>query len=305
MTTTTALPAAAPSASLPLDATGLTVRQLQLDLSQGFERQWHRNAFLSQFYNALSMSFPVGEQSFMDSLKGALPLLPAPASGQADPHALLRASVVQFVGQEATHRHVHHLYNAQLQRQGLVNHWERWLQERLLDGQRRNLHPLHWLAITTAYEHFTAVLADTLLRHDDSLQGADPRLQTLWSWHAAEETEHRAVAFELYLAAGGNNTWRVRWYVYVLARLTMDISRQTIINLWHDGSLFKPSTWWDGASFLLGRRGLVWRCTGALMHYFKRDFHPDQERQTEPSQQSQALAQRWLAEHANSFRVIR
>jgi len=230
------------ASSLPLDATGLTVRQLQLDLSQGFDRQWHRNAFLSQFFNALSMSFPVGEQSFMDSLKGALPLLPEPEPGAPDPHALLRASVVQFVGQEATHRHVHQLYNAQLQRQGLVNHWERWLEKRLQDGQRRNLHPLHWLAITAAYEHFTAVLADSLLRHDDTLQGADPRLQTLWAWHAAEETEHRAVAFELYRAVGGNHTWRVRWYAYVLARLSMDIPRQTIINLWHAGSLFRPGS---------------------------------------------------------------
>ena len=39
----------------------LTIRKLQVDLSRGFDRHWHGgDAFRSQYYNALSMSFPVG-----------------------------------------------------------------------------------------------------------------------------------------------------------------------------------------------------------------------------------------------------
>jgi predicted metal-dependent hydrolase len=48
----------------------LTVRKLEVDIASGFDRHWHGgDAFLSQYYNALSMSFPVGEQSFIDAVR--------------------------------------------------------------------------------------------------------------------------------------------------------------------------------------------------------------------------------------------
>jgi len=65
-------------------------------------------------------------------------------------------------------------------------------------------------------------------------------MQTLWRWHAAEETEHRAVAYDLYQAVQGNYAWRIRWYIYAVLLFTFDSGRQTVLNLWHDGTLFKP-----------------------------------------------------------------
>ena len=54
----------------PAAPTELTVRRLSVDLSQGFSRHWHGgDAFLTAYANALSMSFPVGEQSFIDAVK--------------------------------------------------------------------------------------------------------------------------------------------------------------------------------------------------------------------------------------------
>ena len=38
----------------------------------------------------------------------------------------------------------------------------------------------HWLAITAAREHFTAILAGWLLRHPELLGDRDERLRTLW-----------------------------------------------------------------------------------------------------------------------------
>src|SRR6476661_4497195 len=119
--TASALPSASDqSGSLLADGgTGLTIRKLEIDLSQGFDRHWHGgDAFLSQFHNALSMSFPVGEQSFIDAVRESAALLP-----HTPDHALLHKTVAQFIGQEATHRYVHGLYNAQLEQQGLVNRW--------------------------------------------------------------------------------------------------------------------------------------------------------------------------------------
>lgn len=284
----------------------LTVRKLDIDLSQGFGRHWHRNAFLTQYFNALSMSFPVGEQSFIDAVRDAAKLLPTAADGSPLPeHAALQADVAQFIGQEATHRHLHAQYNVHLDKQGLVNRWQDWANARIAYGRKRNMHPLHWLAITVAYEHCTAVLADRTLRHPEWLEGAEPAMQTLWRWHAAEETEHRAVAFDLYKALGGNHAWRVRWYVYVLVLFTLDASRQTVLNLWRDGTLFKPSTWVDALRFFFGRKGAVWLCAKPLAAYFRRDFHPDHEIEPPAKPSAQDLASQWLKAHATRFRVIR
>ena len=278
--------------------TQLTVRKLEVDLSQGFDRHWHGgDPFRSQYYNALSMSFPVGEQSFIDSVREGLLLLP-----DTPDHATLRADVAQFIGQEATHRHVHGLYNDQLEKQGLVNHWQHWATKRIEYGRTHKVGPLHLLAITAAYEHCTAVFADGTLRYGSWFDAAEPRMRTLWRWHAAEETEHRAVAFDLYQALGGNYRWRVRWYLYVLVLFAMDATRQTVLNLWRDNTLFKLGTWWSAATFLLGRDGMVWRCTRPLLQYFRRDFHPDQEL-LQPA--AQTLAGEWLQAHAGSYRVVR
>ena len=121
--------------------TTLTIRKLQVDLSRGFDRHWHGgDAFRSQYYNALSMSFPVGEQSFIDAVREGLALLP-----DTPEHAALRADVAQFIGQEATHRHVHGLYNEQLEKQGLVNRWQDRATRRIEYGRAQKVGPLHLL----------------------------------------------------------------------------------------------------------------------------------------------------------------
>ena len=52
-------------------------------------------------------------------------------------------------------------------------------------------------------EHFTAILAEFMLAHPQALDGAEPRLRTMWLWHSAEESEHRSTAFDVYRALGG------------------------------------------------------------------------------------------------------
>ncbi len=268
----------------------LLVRKLAIDLSRGFARHWHGgDAFLSMYYNALSMSFPVGEQFFIDSVRAGIALLPD------DPqHAELREIVRQFVGQEATHRHLHHLYNTHLAHQGLVNHVQHWTAWRIALCRKYNLHPLHQLAITAAFEHCTAVFADGTLRYQNWFANADPTMQTLWRWHAAEETEHKAVAFDLYQTLGGNYMRRIAWYLYVVVLFSLEATAQTGLNLWRDGSLFKPGSWWSATKLLLGRNGALWRCSGPLLAYLKPGFHPN-------DQDNRQLAAQWLTDNATSW----
>jgi hypothetical protein len=247
----------------------LTVRRLQIDLETPFARRWcGGDAFRTALFNALSMSFPVGEQLFIDSVKKSLAALP-PGRREA-----MAGEVQGFIGQEATHRRIHERFNAQLAAQGLVNHWER----RILARRMRLLEPVAepraWAGVTAATEHWTAIFAQHLLAHPWLLEGAEPRLAALWQWHSAEELEHRSTAFDLYRALGGNELWRRRLFRIVSFNFVADTARQTVNNLWHDGALFKPSTWASAWRTLFGARGFV-RCGFAPWRaYLRADFHP-------------------------------
>lgn len=266
----------------------LTVRKLNVDLSRGFERHWlNRDVYRTAFMNALSMSFPLGEQMFIDSVRAV------PPDTIADPG--LRAEVKDFVGQEASHRFIHQQYNAELVRQG----YEYVLEEKT--RKRMELIatlPLHdRLAITCALEHYTAMLADFVLRHPEWLEGAEDRMRTLWSWHAAEETEHKAVAFDVYKAAGGAYWKRVLWYLHVSLVFWWEMSFQTVDNLKRDRRLWKLSTWTSAARTWFGSKGLAWHLFKPGLDYLAPRFHPWQH-------DNRALLRMWLESNDDAFRSI-
>ena len=177
-----------------------------------------------------------------------------------------------FIGQEATHRRLHALYNAHLDTLGLPNAWEPRAKARIrrLEG----LDPRHAVAATAANEHFTAIFASWLLHNPEVLASTDARLSTLWLWHAAEEAEHRCTAFDLYRALGGNEKWRLRWFRLVTFFFLTDALRQTITNLRADGTLWRRATWSSAWRHLFGKQGLIRQTFGPWRDYFKADFHP-------------------------------
>ena len=272
------------------EMTALIIRRLLIDLDAPLPRHWNGgDAFRTAFFNALSMSFPVGEQFFIDSVREGAKALPPPQQ------ARFEAEVKGFVGQEATHRRIHGLFNDQLARQGLVNRWAERAARRI--RRLRDLNVRHHVASTAAYEHFTAILAEHLLAHPEQWgEGTPERLKLMWEWHASEESEHKSTAFELYQALGGNHAWRVKWFRIVTVYFVMDTLRQTVNNLWHDRTWWRPSTWASAARFLFGRGGLVRDCYGPWRQYLREDFHPDQ-------QGTQRAAQ-WLHAHAGDYRVV-
>lgn len=264
----------------------LTVRRLLIDLEAPVARHWcNGDPFLTAWFNALSMSFPIGEQFFIDAVRTGLARLPEPQQ------AALRAEVQGFVGQEATHRRIHGLFNERIGAHGLDNGWERRVRARL--GRLDGVDPRHHLAITAANEHFTALFAEWMLGHPELLDSCEPRLQALWLWHSAEEAEHKCTAFDLYRALGGDEAWRVRWMRRVTVFFLGDALRQTVDNLRRDGTLWRWQTWRSAWHLLLGRKGLLRQCWRPWRAYFRPDFHP--------AQQHSDLSQDWLREHQHLF----
>lgn len=269
--------------------TDLVVRKLLVDLATPFASRWNGgDAFRSAFFSALSMSFPVGEQYFMDSVRNGLKTLPE------DQRQRYAKEVQGFVGQEATHRRVHALFNGHLDTMGYPNTIEQRAIARI--KKQAHLDPRMHVAATAATEHFTALFADWMLRHPEALEGAEPRLQTLWLWHSAEESEHRSTAFDMYQAMGGNHVWRIRSFYYVSVIFMWDLARQTVRNLWHDGSLFKWSTWRSGAKLLFARDGLMRSNIPHWKDYLRPDFHPEQH--------DASRSQAWLRDNTQYFAPV-
>ena len=64
-----------------------------------------------------------------------------------------------------------------------------------------------------------AVLAHTIICDDSVLTNSEPRYTALWNYHSLEESEHKAVAFDVYTRAYGRGTraWIRRVAGFVIA----------------------------------------------------------------------------------------
>jgi hypothetical protein len=133
------------------------------------------------------MLFPWGERFFVRSVKHF-------AATVDDP--VLRAQIKAFFGQEGRHAKAHDDFNAVLRAQGYQVDQFLDTYARLSAWVERVSPPKLRLATTAACEHFTAIMAAGAFT-GGMIDDADPRVQKLMAWHAAEEIEHKAVAFDV------------------------------------------------------------------------------------------------------------
>jgi hypothetical protein len=130
------------------------------------------------------------------------------------------------------------------------------------------------LAATCALEHLTAILAHQLLSDERVMAGAHPAMAALWRWHAAEEIEHKAVAFDVFRAAGG--TERERRGIMIVASVIFwaKVIEHQVKMMRTDGILASPRAWWALGRFLFVRPGALRRILPDYAAYFRRGFHP-------------------------------
>ena len=229
-------------------------------------RWWHGgDPGRTAFFNALSSTFPLGEKFFMQSIKRYRDRTEEP----------LRSQIDDFMYQESMHSREHAVFNRQAEDAGYDI---RPLEERTrvtVSWAKSRPHQIQ-LAATCALEHFTAVLAHGVLADPKYLDGVSPEAFRLWRWHAIEETEHKAVAFDVLQLAGG--TVKERRITMLL--ITVNFIGDTVRNINHmlkrDGYSFWQlmKIWRGGLSFLLGKDGILRGLGREWLDYFKADFHP-------------------------------
>lgn len=219
-------------------------------------------------FNALSLTFPDGERLFMDAVRHYRPKL----SGK------LLEDAKAFITQEAIHSREHVAMNGGLDRNRYpVAAIEAQVKERTAMVRGRG--PMAMLGATIALEHFTSMMADSFMRDDGLFENTDPEMKRLWQWHALEETEHKAVAFDVFQTVTKDwtplNRYRLRVRVMILISImfTRNITRYASDLLVADGmkpGLARAKVLW----FLFGTPGLFRRCAREYWAWYRPSFHP-------------------------------
>ena len=225
------------------------------------------NAVVTHIVNGVSLLFPAGEKFFVRSVKRYLDRV-------VDPE--LREQIRGFFGQEGRHAREHERHAEMLEAQGyelreFLDRFERslkWLEARFPESLS--------LAGTAAAEHYTAIMAEDAFSEHALLGEAHPVMRQLLLWHAAEEIEHKAVAFDVLESQEPSYALRMAGMFMATVVLAFWWQRATRMLLKQDGI--------DGREALRQllalrgdseRRGILRDVfLRGIREYVRRDFHP-------------------------------
>jgi predicted metal-dependent hydrolase len=241
--------------------------QADLNLADGDRWIVPGDPVFSHFLSALSAAFPKGEDFFVHAVRNFRDAI------ADDPD--LRRRVKGFIGQEAMHGREHRAFNERLAELGYPTK----KQDAALHAIAKRLQRLPkklQVSVTAASEHFTTVLAHSVLTDEQTrdvlFPSDDARL--LIEWHALEELEHKDVAFDVFdrvsgsyvIRAAGLGTAALTFGVVVLGGYASAVGRD-----WKHVGL-------RGLRHhvrMLGRQRLIgWHTLGELLVYLRPGFHP-------------------------------
>lgn len=247
-------------------------RDIEFGIDDSLPRHWlagcpHRTHFM----NALSVTFPEGERFFIRSVRRFARRLDDPQ---------LKREVDAFTRQEAMHGREHQQMNDVLARQGYPVKEIEIREKKEIAATEKYTPPIFRLAVTACLEHYTALMAEVVLSDDEFISQAEPRMQKLWRWHAIEESEHKAVAFDVYTAVMGRgfNAWWIRSFamVQVTLHFWLNIFVFHVMFIKADRQLWNIRGWARAWWFLWGRPGPIRRVIPGVLSWFKPSFHPAQ-----------------------------
>jgi predicted metal-dependent hydrolase len=229
-------------------------------------RYWiNGDPFLTHFMNALSVTFPPGERMFMDAVRAVRDQVKNPETLE---------DIKGFLAQEALHSREHSALNEALHRMGYpVRAMEKRIAARIATMSKYRTKKMS-LAVTVALEHLTALLGHKLLTDKEMRGLSDPDVLPIWMWHAVEEMEHKAVAFDTYEEVFGDYATRA----FALFTTTIGLFGGTHVLQYYflkkDGRAHDLKMWARGLWMLYGKDGFLQPLLPMWRDYFRRDFHP-------------------------------
>jgi uncharacterized protein len=233
----------------------------------------HGDPYKTRVMDAVQATFPDGERYFITSVRAFRDQIKDPELLQA---------VKDFSMQEGQHGMVHTRYNQRLGRQGIpIDSFTEHTQQ-ITEWRLKHLSAKYNVAMTAAFEHFTAMMAELFFAEKAVLKGADERMRALFAWHAVEEMEHKAVAFDVMQKVA-----HVGYFTRVLAmtHAAAAFSLYILIAPWFMLRADGMSRWQrikayaKGASWQLSpRSGVFLRLLPMLATYYRPGFHPNHQK---------------------------
>jgi uncharacterized protein len=225
--------------------------------------------FKTRLFDSMHLSFPEGERFFMTSVRAF--------RNQITDVELLQ-QVKDFTRQEGQHGIAHTQYHAALAAQGLPIAEMLEVNKVTLNAFLKNYSPEFNVALTSAFEHFTCLLAETFFSHDETTNGMDERIRALMAWHAMEEMEHKSVAFDVMERIAKVGYWMRSWTLLVamwqVRRMMFGITN-LLLKADGFGWFQRKTLLLKNMGWMFGRRGVLAMNPSHFFAYFKPSFHPN------------------------------
>jgi uncharacterized protein len=246
--------------------TALVPRHFTIRFDAATPRHWlPGNEFVSSFLNAYSIMVPANEAFYIRTLLKA-------KAGIAEP--TLRATIDEFIGQEAQHGSAHKQHGRMLDAQGYRYRVFERVVATLAFRIPERLLPLSWrVSMVGSVEHINAFLGHEFLAQS-ILADADPAMRALMEWHFAEEIEHKQVAFDVLRAVAPSYGARLAGFMIAVPLFFPVLTLGAFMLLWQDRRLHRPSTWSQLFAHWGPGHRLLAKTARHLFAYVKPGFDP-------------------------------
>lgn len=257
----------APLSGSPLRAS-FPVRRMDYDFAD-MPRYWCANdPALTHFFTGLSLLFPEGESYFVRSVRAL--------RDRVETGSQLDKDIGAFIGQEAMHSREHHTFHVSARKFGLDPDSLEAMTGNILKFIEKRFSKKNNLLVTVGLEHYTAVLVVSMMESVNEMM-TDDTIRNLWLWHSVEETEHKAVAFDMYEHLYGKGllaqAQRAAIFAFGLAMITGFSYAYTTVLMRRDGQLGNLKSWRNLGALALKQYPVM---VPKFLQYFRPGFHPGQ-----------------------------
>ena len=253
----------------------IPIRHMKFDFDpKKLDHKFYLNAELaSAYFASLSIFLTRGEDLVIDTARYHRDFIKDP---------LLKQRVTSLIGQEAIHSKMHEELNDALIEIDLpvklFRTWAGWVFDYGLD---RLPQPMK-LSLMAGIEHFTAVLAEYMMNHEEIFfRSQDEKQRAIWMWHMLEESEHKDIAFDVYQELSNNYTLRIAGFFPALITILVLISAASLlVPFYRNPKNLTSLRYWKeiphSFKLIFGLKdGVYGSSLKHIFDYLRPDFHPN------------------------------